>query len=120
MSENFNSELARSLIDRYQIPAQETPCIVFDDLNEEHRQHYISLVNMSEIERRDFFYACAEIIKTHVESKRTTSPGIWREKVIGSIFNSAQIKKYGRKLLKLVPVASSVTKIIGGGGHHPH
>jgi hypothetical protein len=114
---NFNSILSAKLMERYSIDRSDAPCIVFDDLNEEHAQHYVSLKGKTEIELRDFIYKSAEIIKRNEESSGSMSPGLWRSKVIGEIYNLSQIQKYGRGLMRLTPLVGSLTKFLAG---HPH
>lgn len=112
-SENFNSSIARKLIEQYQIPDREMPCIVFDDFNDDHAQHYVSLTGRSEVELRDFFLDCAKIIERRREEVYATSLGIWRTKVIGEIFNISQAKKYGKGFMKIAPLFGSATRLIG-------
>lgn len=113
---NFNSPLARSISEQYGVSKKSLPAIIFDDLNEENNQHFVSIAGWSEIQLRDFFYDCADIISSRQTTRYSIAAGLWRTEVIGEIFNAAQAKKYGKKLLGAAPMMGSLSRFMSGLG----
>lgn len=110
-SSNFNSELSKDLMKQYGIDFTSTPCLVFDDLNEEVHQHYISFHDQKELELKNFFLDCAKLIERNDPDRQRISPGLWRSKVIGEIYNRSQAKRYGKSLLKATPLIGQILKL---------
>src|SRR5262245_43974399 len=110
-SSNFNSDLSRELIKQYGLDLKSTPCLVFDDLNEEAHQHYISFQDHKEGEIKNFFLDCAKLIERNDPYEHEIPPGLWRSKVIGEIYNRSQAKKYGKSVLKATPIIGQILKL---------
>lgn len=104
---DFDPELAEQIRELYRVPLKDTPCLVFDDFNEDHRQHYVRL-GAGERRLKDAFLRCAEIIRDQTDRHGGPVGYARQSAIIGEIFNSAQMRSLLAGLVSLAPHVGTI------------
>lgn len=110
LSNNYNTELSRELLDFYGISRDKSPVLVFDDFNEEKHQRYIPISGRSEEELKKIFKTTAKLI-----SKNTNNPqtDIDRSTLTDRAVDHISMQIAAKTAQKAVSIISSAGRLFG-------
>jgi hypothetical protein len=112
---NFNTELSRELLAAYGLKLGQSPCLLFDNFNEEAHQRYVSLRNRDDQDLKGMFRLVAEIIADSPNARARNDIG--RARLTDEIVDGLNRRDATRGLLKVAPKIFSFAARFSLTGH---
>ena len=97
-SSDFSTEFSRNLRSMYGLKKKHSPCIVFDNFNEEARQRYLQLGAFDESELKQIFSIGAEFL-----NDRSLADGLNRTELTDDVFDLIRISLIKKHISGVFP-----------------